>query len=86
MSKTTHRPVGSTIFGITVWADPATGRALAWGGPGDRVHLHRVNRGGSDGWASLGREVQTLSEPCDSMAGAQAAVDNYLNRQGETDA
>ena len=72
------QPAGKTRFGVTVWRLPgAEVRHLAWGGPGDRVHLHRRGRPAGGRTELIGKDAGTVSEPCGTLAEAQAAVDAY---------
>ncbi len=78
-------PLDNTALGVTAWAvvsgrwtGQRTGlRHLTWAGPGDAIHLHAD--GVADGHTEHpGRDIGTVSGPCQTAAEAQQAVDAYL--------
>jgi hypothetical protein len=72
------KPVGKTTFGVTLWPVPGRpGWHLAWGGPGDSVHLHSA----AATLAVLGAQVGTVSHPARDVKAAQALVDAWLAGQ-----
>jgi hypothetical protein len=77
-------PLRKTPSGVTVWAVPGRDpgqqsglQHLTWNGPGDAIHRH--TRGiAQDGIEYPGRDIRTVSGPCQNDAEAQQAVDTYL--------
>jgi hypothetical protein len=82
-------PLATNPSGLTIWAVPGrepdqeTGlQHLTWAGPGHAIHRHThgIRR---EGIEYPGRDIRTVSDPCENDAEAQQAVDTYLASLGQ---